>query len=167
MWHIWSLCCKSSKKQVICQLGKERVCKSRVRFLRTCVVLGRGEAQPKKFESIKEWQSRVLAKGIKSFLGLTNSYKSFIKNFFTLAKPPTDLLKKKGLFEWEDEQQSFFDLLKRKLSSTPIDAPPNSLKDSNASLKVEIMEKWIGVDSLTCNTLGVKGHARAPGWGLR
>jgi hypothetical protein len=103
--------------------------------------LGRGEAQPKKFESIKEWQSRVLAKGIKSFLGLTNSYKSFIKNFFTLAKPPTDLLKKKGLFEWEDEQQSFFDLLKRKLSSTPIDAPPNSLKDSNASLKVEIMEK--------------------------
>jgi hypothetical protein len=41
------------------------------------------------------------------------------------------------------------------------------LKDSNASLKVEIMEKWIGVDSLTCNTLGVKGHARAPGWGLR
>jgi len=103
--------------------------------------LGRGEVRPKKFESIKEWQNRVLAKRIRPFLGLTNSYKNFIKNFFTLAKPLTDLLKKKGLFKWEDEQQSFFDLLKRKLSSTPIDAPPNSLKDSNVSLKVEIMEE--------------------------
>jgi len=27
--------------------------------------------------------------------------------------------------------------------------------------------KIVGAHSLTCNTLGVEGHAGAPGWGLR
>ncbi len=66
----------------------------------------------KKIESIKEWQSPDLAKGVRSFLGLANFYKKFIKDFFALAKPFTDLLKKKGLFKWKDEQQSAFDMLK-------------------------------------------------------
>jgi len=38
-----------------------------------------------------------------------------------------------------------------------IDAPPNSLKDSNANPKVKITEeKKIGVHFLVCDTLGVK-----------
>jgi hypothetical protein len=56
-----------------------------------------------------------------------------------------------------DKQQSAFDLSKGKLSSTPVDAPPNSLKDSNVNLKVEIIEKeGVGVHSLTYNTLRVR-----------
>jgi hypothetical protein len=49
-----------------------------------------------------------------------------------------------------------------------INAPPHSLKDSNASPKVKtIKEKGIGVHSLMHNTLGVEGCARAPKWGLK
>jgi len=59
---------------------------------------------PKKIESIKEWQSPDLAKRVRFFLGLANFYRKFIKDFFALAKPPIDLLKKEGLFEWKDEQ---------------------------------------------------------------
>jgi len=47
-----------------------------------------------------------------------------------------------------------------------LDTPPHSLKDSNASLKVKTME-GVGICSLTHNTLGVKKHVRAMGWGLR
>jgi hypothetical protein len=48
------------------------------------------------------------------------------------------------------------------------DAPPHSLKDSNASLKVKITkEEWVGVHSLTCNTFGGRGRVGAPRWGLR
>jgi hypothetical protein len=36
------------------------------------------------------------------------------------------------------------------------DAPPNSLKDSNVSLKMKMQEKGVGVCSLPHNTLGVK-----------
>jgi hypothetical protein len=73
---------------------------------------------PTKIESIKEWQSSMLAKGVRSFLGLANFYKKFIKDFLSLAKPLTDLLKKKGSFEWKGKQQKMFNLLKGKFSST-------------------------------------------------
>jgi hypothetical protein len=43
-------------------------------------------------------------KRVKFFLRLANFYRKFIKDFSVLAKPPTDLLKKEGLFEWKDEQ---------------------------------------------------------------
>jgi hypothetical protein len=44
------------------------------------------------------------------------------------------------------------------------DAPPSSLMDSIASPKVKTMEEEIvGAHSLAHNTLGVEGHAGAPG----
>jgi type III secretory pathway component EscU len=48
---------------------------------------------PKKIESIKEWLNLVSTKGIRSFIGLANLYKKFIKDFLTLVKLLTDLLK--------------------------------------------------------------------------
>ncbi len=48
-----------------------------------------------------------------------------------------------------------------------IDAPPHSLKDSNASPQVETTEKEIvRVCTLTYNISGVEGRAEALGWGL-
>jgi hypothetical protein len=44
----------------------------------------------------------------------------------------------------------------------PYDAPPHSLKDLNVNPKMKTTEKGVGVCSLTHNTSGVKGHARAP-----
>jgi uncharacterized protein YaaR (DUF327 family) len=60
----------------------------------------------------------ISAKGVRSFLGLVNFYKKIIKDFLTLAKLLTNLLKKEGSFEWKGKQQKVFDLLKGKLSST-------------------------------------------------
>jgi hypothetical protein len=48
-----------------------------------------------------------------------------------------------------------------------IDTPPHSLKDPNASLKMEIMKKQkVRVCSLTYNILGAKGCVKILGWGL-
>ncbi len=48
-----------------------------------------------------------------------------------------------------------------------INAPPHSLKDSNASPKVKTTkEEGITVCSLTYSILGVEGHLRALKWGL-
>jgi hypothetical protein len=48
------------------------------------------------------------------------------------------------------------------------DAPPNSLINSTASLKVKTTEgQGVGVRSLVHNTLGVEGHVGAPKWGLK
>jgi hypothetical protein len=42
--------------------------------------------------------------------------------------PFIDFLKKEGSFEWKEKQQSVFDLLKRKLSSTLVLQFPNFTK---------------------------------------
>jgi flagellar biosynthesis protein FlhB len=72
----------------------------------------------KKIELIKEWQNLSLAKRVRSFLGLANFYKKFIKDFLALAKLFIDLLKKEGSFGWKGEQQKMFDLFNEKLLST-------------------------------------------------
>jgi hypothetical protein len=72
--------------------------------------------EPKKIESIKEWQRLMCAKDVKSLLGLVNFYRKFIKDLLTSAKPFTNLLKKEGSIRWKGEQQKAFDLLKGKLS---------------------------------------------------
>jgi hypothetical protein len=108
MQHIWSLCCKVQRKQVICQLSKKQVCKSKDGFLGTCVVLG---PNPKKIESIMEWQNQVSTNRL--FLGLTNFYKKFIKDFSTLAKPLTNHLKKRGFVQVGGWTTKCFRLVKR------------------------------------------------------
>jgi hypothetical protein len=73
---------------------------------------------PKKIELIKEWQNLSLAKKVRSFLGLANFYKKFIKDLLAFAKLFIDLLKKEGLFGWKGKQQKTFDLFNGKLLST-------------------------------------------------
>jgi hypothetical protein len=87
-------------------------------FSRDVLYWERVRPNPKKIKSFMEWQSPILAKGVKSFVRLTNFYKKFIRDFLTLAKLFTNLLELP--FEWKDKQQKAFDLLKGKLSSTPV-----------------------------------------------
>jgi hypothetical protein len=46
------------------------------------------------------------------------------------------------------------------------DTPLDSIMDSTANPKVETMKRRVGANSLVHSTLGLEGHARAPGWGL-
>jgi hypothetical protein len=48
-----------------------------------------------------------------------------------------------------------------------IDTPPNSLKYSNVSPKVKITKEGVGVFSLPCNILGVRGACWSSGMGIR
>ena len=59
-------------------------------------------------------------KEIEMFLGLIGDYQKFIKNFSTIAKLLTQLLKKDVPFIWIDEQEQAFLTLKEKLTNKPI-----------------------------------------------
>ncbi|GKE51599.1 reverse transcriptase domain-containing protein [Tanacetum coccineum] len=59
-------------------------------------------------------------KGIRSFLGHTGFYRRFIKNFSKIAHPLTKLLEKDTLFEFNDECQNAFKILKEKLTCAPV-----------------------------------------------
>jgi hypothetical protein len=64
-------------------------------------------------------------KEVHSFLGHVGYYRRFIPNFTSLATPLFKLLSKEAEFKWDDECQISFEILKQKLSTTPILRGPN------------------------------------------
>ena len=58
------------------------------------IVSGKGiEPDPSKVEAITKWHPPVDVKGVRSFLGCTGYYRSFIPNYSDKAHPLTQLLK--------------------------------------------------------------------------
>ncbi|GKB12455.1 reverse transcriptase domain-containing protein [Tanacetum coccineum] len=64
-------------------------------------------------------------KGIRSFLGHVGFYRRFIKDFSKIARPLTKLLEKDTPFEFNDECQKAFELLKERLTCAPVIVSPN------------------------------------------
>jgi hypothetical protein len=64
-------------------------------------------------------------KEVRSFLGHAGYYRRFIPNFTSLATPLFKLLSKEAEFKWDDECQISFEILKQKLSTTPVLRGPN------------------------------------------
>ena len=54
---------------------------------------------PTKIEAVKEREQPHNVTDIQSFFGLAGYYRRFIENFFKIAKPMTNLLKKTNKFE--------------------------------------------------------------------
>ncbi|XP_015946584.1 uncharacterized protein LOC107471601 [Arachis duranensis] len=65
-----------------------------------------------KVKAIKEWEPPNKVSELRSFLGLANYYRRFIKGYSAKAAPLTDLLKKNHSWEWSKECQKAFDELK-------------------------------------------------------
>ncbi|WKY04700.1 hypothetical protein Q1695_005594 [Nippostrongylus brasiliensis] len=64
------------------------------------------------------------AKAVKSFLGMVNFFRKFVKGFASIAAPLYDLCKSQAVFRWEPAHQAAFDQLKQALVSRPCLAFP-------------------------------------------
>ena len=80
---------------------------------------------PEKVKVIMEWSPLKNVSKLRSFLGAVGYYRKFIKNLALIAKPLFKLLKKNTEFEWNNEADVAFKMLKEKLIKTPILIPPN------------------------------------------
>ncbi|GJX57049.1 putative reverse transcriptase domain-containing protein [Tanacetum coccineum] len=60
---------------------------------------------------------------IRQFLGLAGYYRRFIEGLSKIAKPMTELTQKNHKFDWGEEQEEAFQLLKQKLCVAPILEP--------------------------------------------
>src|SRR3954462_8482064 len=68
-------------------------------------------------------------KQVRSFLGLASYCRRFVENFSKVAKPLTELLKKDKKFLWTPKCEESFQELKRRLTSAPVLAPPDTKRD--------------------------------------
>ena len=79
-----------------------------------------------KVKAIMEWPMPTTVHGVCSFLGLTNFYRQFIKDYATFAKPLTDLTQKDKAFTWGSTEANAFTSLKSRFTTTPILAYPDN-----------------------------------------
>ncbi|CAG2190886.1 unnamed protein product [Mytilus edulis] len=75
---------------------------------------------PENTDKVKDFSRPTTAKQVKSFLGMANYYRKFVKDYAHIAAPLTKLLKKDQRFKWTPECDIAFENLKDRLTSAPI-----------------------------------------------
>ena len=78
-----------------------------------------------KISAVKDFPRPHNVKTVRSFLGLANYYRRFVKDFSKIATPLNQLLRKDHKFVWTDTCERAFNDLKEALTTAPILAFPN------------------------------------------
>ncbi|GBG79179.1 hypothetical protein CBR_g28895 [Chara braunii] len=85
------------------------------------VISGDGLApEAAKIAAIQEWPQPQTVRDVRSFMGLASYYRKFVRNFYTVAAPLTNLTKKDTPFLWSLHCQLAFTRLKKALTRAPV-----------------------------------------------
>ena len=76
--------------------------------------------QQHKVKAVADWPQPKTKKEVRSFLGMTGYYRKFIPAYSAIAAPLTDLTRDNVKFQWTEEQQLAFELLKWKLTTADV-----------------------------------------------
>lgn len=89
------------------------------------IVYGHGvAADPSKIEAMVNWPTPMTTQSLRGFLGLTDFYRKFIRDYAAFAALLTSLLQKDN-FHWGEDSQLAFDSLKRAMTQAPVLALPD------------------------------------------
>lgn len=121
-----------------CEFGQQRT-----QYLGHVISAGGVATDDSKISALREWPIPIDVTQLRSFLGLAGYYRKYVRNYGSISKPLTDLLRKHSAFLWTSDTQLAFDTLKAAL----IDAPVLALPDFSLPFIVETdaCETGIGV----------------------
>ncbi|KAI1676227.1 reverse transcriptase [Pyrenophora tritici-repentis] len=89
------------------------------------VIVGREgiRMDPRKVETIRNWPTPACLTDVQAFIGFSNFYRRFVRDFSKIIAPMVDLTKKGVKFQWSTACQKAFDRLKSAFTEAPILAP--------------------------------------------
>ncbi|GLB43850.1 putative chromo (CHRromatin Organisation MOdifier) domain containing protein [Lyophyllum shimeji] len=94
--------------------------RTEIEYLGLIISHGTASMDPVKVAGVAEWPVPKNKKEVQSFLGFTNFYRRFIRDFSHHARPLFDLTAKDVAWTWGSGQQDAFDALKRAITSKPV-----------------------------------------------
>ncbi|GJV74998.1 putative reverse transcriptase domain-containing protein [Tanacetum coccineum] len=100
-----------------------------VQFLRHLIDSQGLHVDPAKIKRVQNWTSPTTPTEVCQFLGLVGYYQRFIKDFLKIVKSLTELTQKNKKYIWGEDQESAFQLLKKKLCEASILALPEGNDD--------------------------------------
>ncbi|KAL0322026.1 UNVERIFIED_CONTAM: Retrovirus-related Pol polyprotein from transposon gypsy [Sesamum calycinum] len=111
--HLRQVLTRLREHELYAKVSKCSFAQETISFLGHIVERGRIRIDPKKVQAIEEWRPLSNVHDLRSFLGLANYYRCFVKGYSEIARPMTDLLKKTETWDWTPQCQVAFDNLKR------------------------------------------------------
>ena len=102
------------------KMSKCEFCQHKVDFLGHVVTDKGVSVDPKKVAAVQEWPRPGSVHDVRSFLGMTNFYRVFIRGYADIAAPLTDLTRGKQEWSWGGQQEEAFRTLKDKLTTAPV-----------------------------------------------
>ena len=92
----------------------------KVEFLGVVIGPGRIKMKKEKVKRVLDWLTVKGVKNIQKFLGLTNYYQQFIKDFTAIARLLYNIIKKDHKQEWIKRQEVTFKKLKKRFTKEPV-----------------------------------------------
>ena len=108
------------EKKLYAKLSKCDFCLKEVSFLSHIVSMKGIRVNPIKIKAVVNWKPPQNVTEVRSFLGLADYYRRFMRGFSVIAFPLTKLLRKGIKFEWTDKCQNSFEQLKGMLVEAPV-----------------------------------------------
>ena len=83
---------------------------------------------PNKIETMVKWERPQTVTEVRSFFGLAVYYKRFVEGFSKMVSPLTQLTRNDQPFSWTNEYEACFEDMKKRLTTAPVLAIPNTTK---------------------------------------
>jgi hypothetical protein len=128
--HLREVLSRLRKQQLYVKMSKCAFMQREVAFLGHRIGADGLRVSPDKIGAVQQWPQPKNVSDVRSFLGLANFYRRFVKDYSRIALPLTELTKEvSGTgFAWGAEQQAAFEALKAALCAPPVLLVPDQSK---------------------------------------